>query len=254
MHRLDLGFAIAWEATWHVGSGFSMAMADRLIQRRGGRLGVPFVPGSQLKGVLRHQVERLAATLGCRVVAPHALDPDQETELVRHFRPLERSRLVVDRLFGTRYQGECLYVDETTRPAAGATPTWHDHRLVARTAMDRVTGTVREKRLFITEVAEGGWRNLVLHSRIRARHGDGVLTVVESFPLEYSLLVAALLSIDALGGNKGIGQGQCQIKILEDRVRYNGQDLTLDAVLAGLVRTDDWKAGLDLFDDERGQP
>jgi hypothetical protein len=253
MHRLDLKFSITWEAAWHVGSGFAMAMADRLIQRRGGRLGVPIVPGSQLKGALRHQVERLATALGCSVVAPHAIDPDQQTELVRHFRPLERSRLLVDRLFGTRYQGECLYVDEA-RPAAGTVPTWRDHRLVTRTAMDRVTGTVREKRLFVTEVAEGRWRSLVLQSRIRARHRDGALSVVDSFPLEYSLLTAGLLSLDALGGDKGVGHGRCEIKVLDNVVHYNGKPLTLDEILANLADTDDWKAGIDMVDDERGEP
>jgi CRISPR/Cas system CSM-associated protein Csm3 (group 7 of RAMP superfamily) len=252
MHRLDLRFSIAWEATWHVGSGFSMASADRLIQRRGGRLGVPFVPGSQLKGVLRHQVERLAASLDRQVVAPHAIDRGQEAELVRHFRPLKRSRLVVDRLFGSRYQGECLYVDEAL-PAPGTIPTWQDHRLLARTAMDRVTGTIREKRLFVTEVAEGEARKLVLHSRIRARHPDGVLTVIDSFPLEYALMVAALLSIEALGGSKGVGQGQCQLEVLE-QVEYDGQRLPLNAVLDSLANPEDWKAGIEMGDDERGEP
>ena len=95
MHRLDLVFAIGWEGTWHVGSGFGAAQADRLIQRRGGRRGIPFVPGSQLKGILRHQVERLAAVLDCPVVACHAMEFGQQVDLVHHFGPLERSRLVV---------------------------------------------------------------------------------------------------------------------------------------------------------------
>jgi CRISPR/Cas system CSM-associated protein Csm3 (group 7 of RAMP superfamily) len=252
MHRLDLDISIAWEGTWHVGSGFAMAQADRLIQRRGGRHGSPLVPGSQLKGVLRHHVERLVASLGFQVVAPHAIDSDQEIELVQHFRPLPSSRLVVDRLFGTRYQGECLYIDDAL-PPPGTTMRRRDHRLVARTAMDRVTGTVREKRLFVTEVAEGF--DLILHSRIRGRHPLDALTTVEngSFPLEYALMLAALLSIDALGGDKGVGQGRCRMEILGESVRYNDRDWTLSQALSGLFDPGEWVGWINLYDEERSQ-
>ena len=118
--RLDLMFRIEWEGTWHVGSGSGAVQADRLIRRRGGRGGMPFVPGSQLKGVLRHQAERLAAALGREVVSPHATGRDQQEGLVRHFRPLNDSALLVDRLFGSRYQGECLFVDVALAPPRGA--------------------------------------------------------------------------------------------------------------------------------------
>ena len=51
--RLDLCYHIVWRGRWHVGSGYQSAVADRLVQRL--LDGAPFVPGSQIKGVLRHQ-------------------------------------------------------------------------------------------------------------------------------------------------------------------------------------------------------
>src|SRR5258708_504450 len=111
--RLDLVFLIHWEGPWHVGSGFGSAAVDRRIQSRvrkeihgkdSRNVAVPFVPGSQLKGVLRHHCERLAATLRCLVVSPHTHGPRAEDELLDGFRPLASSPLLIDRLFGSRYQ------------------------------------------------------------------------------------------------------------------------------------------------------
>src|SRR6516225_3515116 len=112
--RLDVAFTITWEAGWHVGSGQGTATVDRLLRRRAcgpGGQRAPFVPGSQIKGVLRHQCERLTALLGGEIVSPHVipkadLEMDQEMEpmMVRSFGGLATSPLVIDRLFGTRFQ------------------------------------------------------------------------------------------------------------------------------------------------------
>ena len=103
--RLDLCYDIVWQGRWHVGSGYQSAAADRLLQRLPD--GAPFVPGSQIKGVLRHQCERLALALGLEAVDPHDGSEEHNQRLVKHFKPLAKSELVVDRLFGSRYQGEC---------------------------------------------------------------------------------------------------------------------------------------------------
>jgi CRISPR/Cas system CSM-associated protein Csm3 (group 7 of RAMP superfamily) len=241
MRRLEIEFRIHWESPWHVGSGFASAEVDRLIRRRGGRHGRPFVPGSQLKGVLRHQAERIAATLGCAVSDPHADD-------VAHFGPLARSPLIVDRLFGSRYQGECLYVDDAL-PVAGLRPAVRDHMVVTRTALDRVTGTVRERRLFSSEVAVGD--GLILGSRLRAVHPGGVLLVDEDgLPLEYVLLVAALLGIESLGGQKSAGHGRCRVSIPGEAVSVDGTTRPVADVLSGLA-SGDWGILRELLEEER---
>jgi CRISPR/Cas system CSM-associated protein Csm3 (group 7 of RAMP superfamily) len=225
--RLDVEFTIQWEAPWHVGSGQGTAGVDRLVRRRAcGRRGarLPYVPASELKGVLRHQCERLLTALGGQIVSPHvAPAAEPPDELLEDFVPLRHSALVIDRLFGTRYEGECLFVEDALPPESP-----HDRQVslptmaVGRTSIDRLTGTVRHRTLFVTEVVIA--RDAVLHGRLQARHGPGVLTPSDGdsgFPMEYSLLLAGLLSIDALGGDKSAGLGRCRIDVPDQHVRWN---------------------------------
>ena len=242
--RLDVTFTVTWESGWHVGSGFGTALADRLVRRRAG---VPFVPGSQVKGVLRHHCERLAAALDCPVLSPHATDEDQQIELVEHFAPLERSALLVDRLFGTRYQGECLFVSDAVPPARFRRTKRTELR--TRTALDRVTGTVKERHLFVIEVTEPTSPDLT--GRIQARHPAGVLTPYDGgFPYEYALLLAALLSLESFGGDKSVGLGRCRLGVTEDTVTWNGQALPVLAALASFTVLGEMWTGF--LNDERG--
>ena len=221
--RLDLCYEIIWKGRWHVGSGYQSAVADRLLRRIDGVDKVPFVPGSQIKGALRHQCERLAIALDLEAINPHAVTKDDEQSLVKHFTPLANSDLIADRLFGTRYQGECLFV-------TNAMPVSSDSEkavsIQTRTAIDRVTRTVMENHLFTTELAEG---DVKLQGKIRGRHSAGVLTQDSGeFPYEYSLLVAALLSLDTLGGDKSVGLGRCKVKLKDQSLYWNGKLIPQD--------------------------
>ena len=239
--RLDLKYRIAWKGRWHVGSGYQSAAADRLQQRWGGRDGTPFVPGSQMKGVLRHQCERLALALDVEAVDPHAGAETGDPKLVQHFRPLAKSNLLIDRLFGSRYQGECLFVTnavaEARAPQGGTT-------VAARTALDRVTGTVMEQHLFTTELVEG---DICLRGDVRARHPVGVLTQQDGdFPYEYALLVAGLLSLDALGGDKSVGLGRCEIGLEPESLRWNGRTVSPTFALRSFAEEREWAEMIEL--------
>lgn len=226
--RLDLCYEIIWNGRWHIGSGYQSAVADRLLRRMGGVKGDLFVPGSQLKGVLRYQCEQLALALGLEAINPHAVTTDDEQDLLAHFTPLANSELIVDRLFGSRYQGECLFVTNAMPVSSDEEKTTS---VQTRTAMDRVTGTVMEQHLFTTELVE---REINLHGHIRERHPAGVLTQDDNgFPYEYALLLSALPLLDALGGDKSVGLGRCNIKIGENSLRWNGCPISLDNALQG---------------------
>ena len=105
---------------------------------------------------MRHQCERLAATLKCPVVPPHAL-VKPPTELIEHFGPLTRSGLLIDRLFGSRYEGGCLFVDDAeAEDAKEKDPKRWDTHAHSRTSIDRVSGTARDATLFVSEVVSRG--------------------------------------------------------------------------------------------------
>ncbi len=254
--RLNLTYRIRWRADWHVGSGFRTPATDRLIQRWGGPGGPPFLPGSQIKGVLRHTCERLALALGLDAVGPHAVDSDQQRQLVEHFRPLAQSTLIVDRLFGSRFQGDCLCVENAlpwVQPGGmssekAKTNGAERSTVRTRTAMDRLTGTVKEEHLFTTELA-GGLQEL--RGRIRARHAHGILTQdTGGFPYEYALLIAGLLSIDQLGGDKSAGLGRCCVEV--DEILWNGIAMSLEEALACFEEAD-WSEMVQLIREESGQ-
>ena len=113
--------------------------------------------------------------------------------------------------------------------------------------MDRVTGTGMEQHLFTTELAEG---DVSLRGTIRARHPAGVLTTYEDgFPYEYALLVAALLSLDALGGDKSIGLGRCEVTV--ESLLWNGHSqATNDALQSFQEFPEDWNEWVNALREE----
>ena len=118
----------------------------------------------------------------------------------------------------------------------------------ARTAIDRVTGTVREQHLFTTELAEG---DVILQGGIRARHPAGVLTQEEDgFPYEYSLLVAGLLSLDTLGGDKSVGLGRCELSIESESLRWNGESVSVEQALK-CFEEEEWAVLLNMLHQEQ---
>ena len=240
--RLDLCYEIVWKGRWHIGSGYQSAVADRLLRRMGGVKGDPFVPGSQLKGVLRYQCERLALALDLEAINPHAVTTDDEQKLLDHFTPLANSKLIVDRLFGSRYQGECLFVTNAMPVPSDEEKTTS---VQTRTAMDRVTGTVMEQHLFTTELIEA---EINLQGRIRGRHPAGVLTQYDGgFPYEYALLLFALPLLDCLGGDKSVGLGRCNIKIREESLLWNGCHISLNNALQNFQEAINELEGEDLI-------
>ena len=115
--------------------------------------------------------------------------------------------------------------------------------------MDRVTETVMEQHLFTTEFAEG---NINLQGSIRARHPVGILTQDDGgFPYEYALLLAALLSLDILGGDKSSGLGRCKIRLKEETLCWNDQHISSDEALQSFKdEPDGWGLMLEMLREE----
>lgn len=219
MHHLRIQYQIHWESPWHVGSGAGSVGVDRLLRTRVAKVQVagqdqsilvrvPYVPGSQIKGVLRHLCERLCVAAQGTAYSPHVIGPEPPLPILQEFRPAEKSEDLVNRLFGSRYDGECLLVSDALPvevPEAFAL-------VYGRTAIDRLVGTVRGGHLFFTQVAVKYLSPL--QGEIVGRHPREWLTQDgDNFPYEYAVLVAALLTLDCLGGDKSAGFGQCRVTI-----------------------------------------
>ena len=74
----------------------------------------PLFRGPRSKGLCVTNVNDWLSPWTLKQINPHAGTKDDEQSLVKYFTPLTNSNLIVDRLFGSRYQGECLFVTNAT--------------------------------------------------------------------------------------------------------------------------------------------
>src|SRR5262249_21129247 len=133
----------------------------------------------------------------------------------------------------SRYQGDCLFVDDAL-PESDDWPV-RDH---ARTAIDRLSRTARDRTLFVSEVVGGGGRGL--EATWRARHAPAVLTSAGAgVPSESALLLGGVVSVEALGGDRSAGVGACRIEVPARAVSWNGRpDYPLTRALAAMEEQD----------------
>jgi CRISPR/Cas system CSM-associated protein Csm3 (group 7 of RAMP superfamily) len=229
VRTLTIDYRLELTAGWHVGSGQERGTIDRAVMLDG--RGLPFLPGSSLKGFVREQAERFAGALGLAWRDTHVA-PGRPLE---HFDDLRKSPFAIERLFGSSYQGGRLYFSDACMPE-GDLP---DHHVPAlsypRVAIDRYLGRARDQQLFSTEVSVAP---AVLEARIRGYHRDGELTDflpqrMARWPIEWALLLAGLLSLDRVGGDKSVGRGACKVTITATAA--NGGSALVEEILAPLM-------------------
>lgn len=213
-HKIEIKLKIVFHGRWHIGSGLGSSVIDRLTIKDPKRY--PYIPGSTLKGVIRHSCEKLAETLGFPVADPH-----NKTE-INAFCSSEKTPYIVDRIFGSRFEGERLFFRNAVMLEKFYPISYFS--VITRSRIDRVTGTAKEKALFTTEYLE----EASFHTTITGIHpnltADG-----DSIPIEYSLLIAALSLCHAIGGDKSTGKGVLDIFI--EKIYYNGRKVSLDEAL-----------------------
>lgn len=214
-HRLKLEVQIDVQSIVHAGSGEGSFLTDRLIVRDS--RGRPYIPASTLKGVFREHCERLSRTLGF----PAPADPHQPN-LTQHpgFVPKAMIDSPVDILFGTKYEAGELYF-RNAEPIGADWPTTSRHRV----ARHRVLGTAREKHLFSTEYAN----DTTFRVTIDGYHHDLVIFDEKFPPFAYCLLIAGILSVESLGGDKSTGAGRLT-RPIQVAALYNGDPVDIDGV------------------------
>lgn len=216
-HHIRLDLQIVFASRWHAGSGESSLMTDRLIRRNGRNH--PFIPAATLKGIVRQSCEKLSRTLGF----PHPSDPHQGALSEQGaFVPSTQIVSPVDHLFGTRFEPGGLFFRDACLKEDGLGTALVRNRV----ARHRVLGTAKEKQLFTTEYILPE----ILCTRIDGWHKDLVTLDDDNPPYEYCLLIAGILAVERIGGDKSTGAGWLD-KIALESGQYNGSTLDLDKVL-----------------------
>ncbi|NNJ13659.1 hypothetical protein EKD04_025365 [Chloroflexales bacterium ZM16-3] len=246
--RIDVQYRLHFTSPFHFGTGLRAGLVHRAVARQ--RDGMPYVPGSTLKGVLRDQATQIAAVLGVAARTPHPLGDDD----VGEFAP--RSDIVA-RIFGSRVApGEVFFDDallcaedrdfltigNPRRPRLAISPT------EARTqvSMSRRTGTARRGLLFTSEYGVG---QLSFDGGIYGHVPRVPMVSAPERSYTLTLLLAAVFSLERIGANTSAGAGRvtCSIRSLT----VNGAAADADAYMGDLSDFEIYELSLD--DLEGGQ-
>ncbi len=241
-YHLNLKWNIVLQSRIHNGAGMAGGLVDRIVVRDQQQR--PFIPGATLKGVVRESCERIAATLGfCKIQ-----DPNDITG-IENFTSPEKNDYIVDRLFGCNFSGEHLFFRNTPILDSKEVKLPFHKMIMTRNQMDRVLGTSKAGFLYSTEEIVAQEKKLCV--KITGVHSAKALTPVQDdkmeeirisdtlfWPMEYSLLLLGILSVDRIGSSKSRGLGW--LKTLSDsiEIQLNGQNIDIPvSTLVGYMKT-----------------
>lgn len=215
-HNIKIDMDLLFTSKWHAGSGEGSLLIDRLIRRD--TRNWPFIPGSTLKGMVRESCERLSRTLNF----PEPSDPHQVDLTIQDgFHPLDDLESPVDRIFGNRYQTGNLFFRDTRLEDCPAYGYLNDQN---RISMCRALGTARDHHLFSSEyVAPMNFKTI-----INGYHTNLVRLDEADPPFEYCLLIAGIMNLDRLCGDKSTGSGNLQITF--NSIMYNDRLLKEETI------------------------
>lgn len=216
IHHIKLDFNIQIKSKWHTGSGEGNLVLDRLTKRDARNR--PFIPGSTLKGVIRESCEKISRTLKF----PEPSDPHQtDLKIQDSFKALKELKSPVDRLFGNKFEGGHIFFRDARLEDD---PPYGSQRTQSRTCRYRMLGTAKDKHLFSTEYVSA----MDFKTTIDGYHKDLNSFVEEDPPFAYCLLIAGIMNVDHLGGDKSTGSGE--VRILIERIEYNGKPVLLETI------------------------
>lgn len=220
--EIDIHLAVTLRTPINVGSG---AMADALADKptlRDAR-GLPIIPGSTLKGKVRHVCEQIAHRLWgdqvCHAPYPGQMCRDEPCRVCRIFgSPWYRSLLRFGDLHlkpGDEQIPAKVEWEKSSHLQAGL--------LRTGVGLSRRSGTAQEEILYSIE----GYHPPA--SFVYDGHIRGELVGEE----DLALLLAGLREVRALGGSKGRGMGWCRI---EPTVTVEGQPCDVEELLKVVER------------------
>jgi CRISPR/Cas system CSM-associated protein Csm3 (group 7 of RAMP superfamily) len=216
MQSIELEIKIHFQSKWHSGSGEGGLLYDRLIRRDAHRW--PFIPGSTLKGVIREHCEKLSRLLDF----PDPVDPHKpDITQIKKLWLFHEACSPVDLLFGSNYKEGGLFFRDARLIKAPVFDSFDQSRICRY----RVLGTAKDKHLFTNEYAQP----MEFHSTITGYHANLVTLSEGDLPFGYCLLIAGILSVDRLGGDKSSGCGKVKLEVVSP-FYYNRQPLEVEEI------------------------
>ena len=214
---VQIDYKLTFDAPFHLGTGITAGQIDRTVIRSADNL--LYVPASTFKGVLREHCEQLYRFYQpeAQVASPH----NALAALTEYGNP----PTLISRIFGSRlYPGGLRFNDAALDE--DALKDFKENQemqtsVATQVRIDRLTRTAADEALYTSEF---GIRALAFQGRIKgplhctaiqslasAEQGDDTPTPTYSL----LLLLASLLLLERLGGNKSTGKGQCNCVITE---------------------------------------
>lgn len=224
-HRIQLDLEIDFSSRWHAGSGEGSLAIDRLIRKDAFER--PFIPASTLKGIIRQSCEKLSRTRGFKEPSdPHQSDLTENQSFV----PFEQIASPIDRLFGTKYEAGGLFFRDARLQDD------EEIKTVARnrTARYRVLQTAKDQQLFSSEYAPAA----KFFTTIDGWHKGLTIFDDDYPPFAYCLLIAGILAVERIGGDKSTGAGWLDGKIEIKSATVNGASVDLDDIFEFLEPQD----------------
>ena len=211
---VQIDYELQFDAPFHLGTGITAGMIDRTVIRDAG--GDLYVPASTFKGVLREHCEQL-----CRFYLPNAqiASPHDAYAALAQF---GKAPTLISRIFGSPlYPGGLRFNDAKQEEETHNVYKEIQTSVATQARIDRATGTAANEALYTSEF---GTRYLVFEGTIKGlldctpieklavtAQGLETYTLTPSYSL--LILLAGLLMVERLGGNKSTGKGQCRCSI-----------------------------------------
>jgi len=239
--RLKIAYCLEFKSAFHCGTGLPNGLIDRAVTRDEG--GFLYIPGSTVKGVLRDRCEQILGLFDLSAHEPHS---DMSGLYEAHPHPT-----LIATIFGSRFQPGQLYFDDAVMD--GSQQVWFDspssqpdvkeekrHEYRARqvetrtqVSISRLTGTAQMGALYHSEY---GMYGLKFAGEIKGVLMGTPLMGAPQWNFPLLVLVAGLLSLDRIGGNKSTGAGEVICTI--SAILGDDTPVILDDLLAELPYLD----------------
>jgi CRISPR/Cas system CSM-associated protein Csm3 (group 7 of RAMP superfamily) len=225
---LQLTYQLETLTGFHVGTGYGIAgLVDRRTTHTA--TGAVYLPGSSLKGRVRHHLGLLVEEFGY---------PSHNEGTCREGLPCPLCNLLGNAAHEATLSFSDLHLSSESdlkdllrdRSIVPSLRPYFEVSLRTNVMISRRRGVASKGHLYTTEVGAAG---LVFAGRIEGYFSDAGRTFSidgTALPQDAALLMAALLSIEHIGGQKSRGLGRCQVRI--DKITLNGEPYSADVLLA----------------------